>query len=160
MKRNLTVTPLITSLIPVVLAISSGRWTRRTRSDDVASNTTSDNDVGTIFRMAESVASPRSRADHWNAVHEGTDEKSRSWYQSQPAMTFQFLDGLAVPSNASVIDVGGGASSFVDQLLARNSTGVTVLDVSRPAARTTVPVCQRVGTVRKNSLRSLVLRSN
>jgi len=101
----------------------------RLRAFDVST----ESDVGTISDMAESVASPQARADYWNAVHDGADEKTRSWYQSQSVMTFQLLDELGVPSNASVIDVGGGASSLVDQLLAKHFTDITVLDVSSEA---------------------------
>ncbi|HEV3187836.1 MAG TPA: class I SAM-dependent methyltransferase [Acidimicrobiales bacterium] len=48
-------------------------------------------------------------------------------------MTFQLFEALRVRSNASVLDVGGGASNLVDQLLAKHFIDVTVLDVSSEA---------------------------
>ncbi|MHB8380357.1 MAG: class I SAM-dependent methyltransferase [Acidimicrobiales bacterium] len=48
-------------------------------------------------------------------------------------MTFQLLDALDVGSTASFVDVGGGESDLVDQLLSRNFNDVTVLDVSKEA---------------------------
>lgn len=48
-------------------------------------------------------------------------------------MTFQLLDALEVSSTAAFIDVGGGESDLVDQLLVRNFSDVTVLDVSTEA---------------------------
>ena len=40
------------------------------------------------------------------------------------------IDVLNTPTSASVIDVGGGASSLVDHLVARGCTDLTVLDIS------------------------------
>src|SRR5665213_1943257 len=141
MKRNITVTPLS----GVTLFGRNHQWIRsmnyvgQFRAFDVST----ERDVGTISDMAESMASPQARADYWNAVHDGADEKTRSWYQNQPVMTFRLLDELGVRSNASVIDVGGGASNLVDQLLAKHFTDITVLDVSSEAIEA---ARQRVGT--------------
>ncbi|HEV3267535.1 MAG TPA: hypothetical protein VGZ68_03970 [Acidimicrobiales bacterium] len=58
-------------------------------------------------------------------------------------MSFQLLDDLGVSANASFIDVGAGEYKLGDELLTRDVTVVTVLEVSsaaRDAAR------QRVGT--------------
>jgi len=140
MKRNITVTPLS----GVTLSGRNHQWIRsmncvgQFRAFDVST----ERDVGTISDMAESMASPQARADYWNAVHDGADEKTRSWYQNQPVMTFRLLDELGVRSNASVIDVGGGASNLVDQLLAKHFTDITVLDVSSEAIEA---ARQRVG---------------
>jgi 2-polyprenyl-3-methyl-5-hydroxy-6-metoxy-1,4-benzoquinol methylase len=54
-------------------------------------------------------------------------------------MTFQLLRDLDVSSTAAFIDVGGGASNLVDQLLERGFCDVTVLDVSTEA----IAVAQR-----------------
>jgi Methyltransferase domain len=48
-------------------------------------------------------------------------------------MSLTLIDRLGVPKAAPIIDVGGGASLLVDELLARDYTDLTVLDVSATA---------------------------
>jgi hypothetical protein len=48
-------------------------------------------------------------------------------------MSLALIDRLGVPQAAPIIDVGGGASLLVDELLARGYTDLTVLDVSPKA---------------------------
>jgi len=56
-----------------------------------------------------------------------------SWYQSNPAVSLELVGRLGIPRDAAVIDVGGGASLFVDRLLEGGYSDVTVLDVSAAA---------------------------
>ncbi len=48
-------------------------------------------------------------------------------------MSLQFIERTGVGKSASIIDVGGGASTLVDDLLARGFERLTVLDVSSKA---------------------------
>lgn len=73
------------------------------------------------------------RAAHWNTVYDTKGEDGVSWYQAVPAVTLELLDTLHVGPNASIIDLGGGASVVVDHLLARHYTDLSVLDVSKVA---------------------------
>jgi 16S rRNA G1207 methylase RsmC len=45
-------------------------------------------------------------------------------------MSLALVDRLRVPTDAPVIDIGGGASLLVDRLLARGYMHLSVLDVS------------------------------
>jgi SAM-dependent methyltransferase len=75
------------------------------------------------------MAAIRSDAAHWDQVYD-QGSSCCSWYQSEPVMSLRMLQlGGARPGD-SLIDVGGGASGLVDQLLARGFTDLTVLDVS------------------------------
>ena len=56
-----------------------------------------------------------------------------SWHQERPTVSLELLDALGIGPSAGVIDVGGGSSRLVDELVARGFTDLTVLDVS-PAA--------------------------
>ncbi len=56
-----------------------------------------------------------------------------SWYQAVPEVSLELVDVLAIPRDAAVIDVGGGASFLVDELLARGFHDLTVLDLSASA---------------------------
>jgi Methyltransferase domain len=69
----------------------------------------------------------------WERVHAGRDPTTVSWYQAVPAVSLELLDALGILQTAALIDVGAGASTLVDHLLARGFDDVTVLDVSRSA---------------------------
>lgn len=73
------------------------------------------------------------RRQHWNQRYADTGATRVSWYQRQPAMSLALVDDLQVPTTAPVIDVGGGASLLVDELLARGYMDLTVLDISSTA---------------------------
>lgn len=71
-----------------------------------------------------------SGASHWNERYCTAGPESVSWYEPTPIVSLGILDRLGVPAEQSIIDVGGGASTFVDHLLERGHTEVAVLDVS------------------------------
>jgi trans-aconitate methyltransferase len=73
-------------------------------------------------------------AAHWNSAYAQGD-RTRSWYQSRADMSLQLFDELGVEPRHSVIDVGGGASPLVDDLLARGHRTLSVLDVSESGIR-------------------------
>jgi SAM-dependent methyltransferase len=72
---------------------------------------------------------------HWDIVY-GADPTVVSWYQPSPALSLELIDALGVGPRAPVIDVGGGASTLVDELLRRGFGDVSVLDVSGAALDT------------------------
>lgn len=66
---------------------------------------------------------------HWDAAYAQGDT-TRSWYQAEAATSADQLRAAGVAANAAIIDIGGGASTLVDGLLAAGFTDVTVLDIS------------------------------
>ena len=73
---------------------------------------------------------------HWDRRYADAGATRVSWYQPEPAMSLALIDRLRVPKTAPVIDVGGGASLLVDELLARGYMDLSVLDVSSTALET------------------------
>lgn len=73
------------------------------------------------------------RQAHWTRVYEEKPPSEVSWYQAQPKPSLRALDRFAVRPSCSLIDVGGGASNFVDALLMRGWEDITVLDIAAPA---------------------------
>ena len=69
-------------------------------------------------------------------VYEGRDLKSLSWYQSEPEPSLRALKRHGAGPPSSLIDLGGGASTLVDALLARGWEEVTVLDIAPSALET------------------------
>ncbi len=70
---------------------------------------------------------------HWDDRYSTVGADEVSWYESEPATSLDLLERLGIGSSDSVIDVGGGASSLVDHLLAAGHSDVAVLDISRVA---------------------------
>lgn len=75
----------------------------------------------------------RKRQDHWIRVYEEKAPSEVSWFQAEPKPSLRVLDRFAVRPSCSLIDVGGGASNFVDVLLNRGWEDITVLDIAAPA---------------------------
>lgn len=71
--------------------------------------------------------------EHWETVYATKDSHSLSWYQAHAAQSLRLIRETGVPLTAKIIDVGGGASTLVDDLLADGYTGVSVLDLSATA---------------------------
>ena len=67
---------------------------------------------------------------HWNEVYEAKAPTAVSWYQPQPEQSLAFIRSRGV---ASLIDIGGGASSLADVLLDDGFTDLAVLDISENA---------------------------
>ena len=73
------------------------------------------------------------RKRHWERNHTEKDPHELTWYQETPTLSLQMLESAGAAPQSAVIDVGGGASSFVDHLLANGHENVTVLDISNVA---------------------------
>ena len=70
---------------------------------------------------------------HWDTVYETKGSDNVSWFRPHLDRSLAFLEAAKIPRSASVIDVGGGASTLVDDLLDRGYSNVTVLDLSEVA---------------------------
>ena len=71
--------------------------------------------------------------DHWENVYATRAPEAVSWYQAHADLSLRLIQGTGVTAGASIIDVGGGTSTLVDDLLAAGFTNVTVLDISGSA---------------------------
>jgi len=71
--------------------------------------------------------------EHWEQVYQRKRSNEVSWYRPHLDRSLEFIARSPAGTNASVIDVGGGASTLVDDLLARGYGNVTVVDLSARA---------------------------
>jgi 2-polyprenyl-3-methyl-5-hydroxy-6-metoxy-1,4-benzoquinol methylase len=74
--------------------------------------------------------------DHWENVYTTKAANEVSWFQEHAALSLKLIQEAGLPLTASIIDVGGGASTLVDDLLASGYENVTVLDLSGAALAT------------------------
>jgi len=73
------------------------------------------------------------RRAHWEQVYASKAIAAVSWYQPSAAQSLALIRSVAPPPAATIIDVGGGASVLVDQLLDAGYRTPTVLDVAAGA---------------------------
>jgi hypothetical protein len=74
-----------------------------------------------------------SRKAHWENVYGTKGENEVSWFQESPAPSLELIELAKPASDAAIVDIGGGASRLVDELLARGFSNLTVLDLSEAA---------------------------
>ncbi len=70
---------------------------------------------------------------HWETVYADKSADEVSWYQPHLERSLRMIEAAGPASDAPIIDVGGGESTLVDDLLARGYRNVTVLDISQKA---------------------------
>ncbi len=73
------------------------------------------------------------RATHWNNVYGAKTPDEMSWFQSRPDLSLALIESTGLDKDAAILDVGGGASTLVDHLLAAKRTSLSVLDISEQA---------------------------
>lgn len=70
---------------------------------------------------------------HWEQVYASKASDSVSWFQEHADQSLRFIRNTGLGLDAAIVDVGGGASRLVDDLLAAGHTDLTVLDLSAAA---------------------------
>ena len=70
---------------------------------------------------------------HWENIYQTKLPAEASWTEKVPQTSLTFIHSFHLPKSARIIDVGGGESTLVDDLLARGYQNITVLDVSQTA---------------------------
>lgn len=73
------------------------------------------------------------RLAHWDGVYSSKRPDEVSWFQARPDVSLELIAGLYLSPSATILDVGGGASTLVDHLLAEGCTSLTVLDLAKSA---------------------------
>jgi len=74
---------------------------------------------------------------HWEAVFRSKAPDGVSWYRPHLEVSLELIARHAPSRSASIIDVGAGESTLVDDLLASGYGAVTILDVSKTAIEET-----------------------
>ncbi len=70
---------------------------------------------------------------HWRDLYRSRAEAQTSWYRPHLDESLRLITEFAGDRAAPVLDVGGGRSTLVDDLLAQNYCDISVLDVSADA---------------------------
>jgi SAM-dependent methyltransferase len=70
---------------------------------------------------------------HWERVYHSKLPTQVSWYQPHALRSLSLIRRVSPPPDGAIIDVGGGASTLIDDLLDAGYHDLTVLDLSATA---------------------------
>jgi len=74
--------------------------------------------------------------DHWQQVYSSNQAQNLGWYKPHLATSLSWIRALNLTLEDPVIDIGGGASTLVDDLLETGYRSISVLDISENAIAT------------------------
>jgi len=72
------------------------------------------------------------RRVHWDSVYAAKPADEVSWFQPTPEVSLRLIRRTGIGRDARIVDVGGGASTLADHLLAEGFS-LAVLDLSEAA---------------------------
>src|SRR5713226_8596339 len=70
---------------------------------------------------------------HWEKIYRENAPDAVSWYRAHLETSLVLIEKAATERSASIIDIGGGESTLVDDLLVRGYQNISVLDISQTA---------------------------
>lgn len=85
---------------------------------------------------------------HWEKVYETKAADAVSWYQPHLEKSLQLILSSAPSRTNQIIDVGGGESTLVDDLIEAGYKNISVLDISEKA----IDVCKNRLSERSSSV--------
>ena len=86
---------------------------------------------------------------HWDRIYRDKLPTQVSWYQPHALRSLDLIRRVSPPPDGAIIDVGGGASTLIDDLLDAGYQDLTVLDISASAlARTRARLGTQASSVR------------
>ena len=71
-----------------------------------------------------------SRQTHWDEIYGARSTTDLSWYEPRAGKSLELIRATGVQPTDPIIDVGGGASFLIDQLVEAGYLDLTVLDIS------------------------------
>ena len=74
---------------------------------------------------------------HWENIYEKKGPTQVSWFQEHAQFSLQYIRNTGIQKTDHIIDVGGGASTLVDDLIADGFRHISILDISGTALQLT-----------------------
>jgi SAM-dependent methyltransferase len=71
--------------------------------------------------------------EHWEQVYTGKPSHRLGWYKPRLQTSLEWIGALGLEPDEPIIDVGGGASTLIDDLIAAGHSAITVIDIAEPA---------------------------
>jgi SAM-dependent methyltransferase len=67
---------------------------------------------------------------HWEGIYSTKSADEASWFQERSGLSLDLIGRTGIDRKSAIIDVGGGTSRLVANLLAEGYSDLTVLDIS------------------------------
>ncbi len=74
-----------------------------------------------------------SMKEHWDEIYEALDADELTWYEKVPEASIKLLSKCNIKKDESILDVGAGASTFIDYLVNQGFCNVIATDISEIA---------------------------
>jgi 2-polyprenyl-3-methyl-5-hydroxy-6-metoxy-1,4-benzoquinol methylase len=71
--------------------------------------------------------------EHWERIYGTKAPTEMSWFRPHLETSLALVERVAGDRSSSVLDVGGGESTLVDDLVGKGYRNITVMDISRTA---------------------------
>ncbi len=78
-------------------------------------------------------STPAPSSPVWDNIYVSKSEQDRSWTQEAPTEALKYISEMDLAHQTPIVDVGGGSSHLIQELLARDFADLTVLDISSKA---------------------------
>jgi ubiquinone/menaquinone biosynthesis C-methylase UbiE len=78
---------------------------------------------------------PDQQAADWQRIYADREIEELSWTESAPTTSLALIKEAGLPTDAAIIDVGGGPSRLAAELVGNGYSDVTVADISEEAMR-------------------------
>lgn len=75
------------------------------------------------------------KEDHWEQIYSTKLIKQLGWYEPHLQTSLNWIKEFNLSVDAPIIDIGGGASTLVDDLLDEGYQAITVFDISKKLCR-------------------------
>ena len=77
------------------------------------------------------------KKEHWDSIYSTKKINEVSWYQKVPETSLQLIRNASISKKSKIIDIGGGDSLLVDNLIEEGYSDLSVLDISSKAIEKT-----------------------
>ncbi len=71
--------------------------------------------------------------EHWNEIYEALDVDELTWYEKIPEPSIRLLSRCHINKDEAILNVGAGASTFVDYLIDQGFSNIIAADISEIA---------------------------
>lgn len=73
---------------------------------------------------------------HWNKVYKRTQFTDLGWYEERPEPSLRLIEKCKLDKNSTILNVGAGAGTLIDELLRLGYTNIIANDLSMQALET------------------------
>ncbi len=94
-----------------------------------------------------------SMKEHWDEIYEALDADELTWYEEIPESSIKLLSECHINKDESILDVGAGASTFIDYLINQGFTNIIATDISEIALN---KIKERLGKEKASQIRWII----